>query len=64
MYALAKPADFEFPQEKVLKLAKQQGGVTSLEGQLSNARTSNKFMRVLTSQWHKQLPRAFRAGPP
>ena len=32
-----KPADFEFPQEKVLRSAKQQVGVISLEGQLSSA---------------------------
>ena len=38
MYAFAKPADFKFPREKVLRLAlKTAGGVTSLEGQLVNS---------------------------
>ena len=33
------PADFEFPQEKVLRLTEQHaGGVTLLEGQLVNSR--------------------------
>ena len=33
MYAFAKPADFQFPQQKVLRLVEQQvgGGVISLE---------------------------------
>ena len=61
----AKPVDFEFPREKVrTKVGRTAGGVTSLEGQLSSARTSDLFTRVLSSQWRKQLPRAFRAGPP
>ena len=43
MYALAKPADFEFSRrEKVLRLAEQQG--TTLEGQLSSARTGDLFI--------------------
>ena len=49
MYALAKPADFEFPREEVLKLAEQQvHGVTSLEEQFSSARTSDLFTHVFT----------------
>ena len=36
MYALAKPADIEFPREKVgTKVGRTAGGVTSLEGQLA-----------------------------
>ena len=34
----AKPVDFKFPQEKVLRLAESIGGVTSIEGQLVNSR--------------------------
>ena len=38
MYAFAKPADFELPREKVLRLAEQQvRGVTSLGRQLVNS---------------------------
>ena len=50
-YALAIPADFQFPQEKVLKLTlRTAGGVTSLEGQPLNSREpeigSDIFMRA------------------
>ena len=38
MYAFAKPTDFEFSREKVLRLALETAGeVTSLEGQLVNS---------------------------
>ena len=54
------PANFEFSREKVLSLAEQQvHGVTSLEGQLSSAWSSDLFTHVFThalsSQRHKQL---------
>ena len=66
MYAFTKPADLEFSQEEVLRFAEQQmHGVTSLEGQLSSASTSDLIiMRVLSLQRCKQVTRAFRAGPP
>ena len=38
--------------------------MTSLEGQLSSAWTSDLFMRVLSSQGRKQVTCVFRAGPP
>ena len=31
MYAFAKPADIEFPQEKVLRLTEQQGEIVCRE---------------------------------
>ena len=37
-YTFAIPADFEHPREKVLRLTKIAGGMTSLEGQLVNSR--------------------------
>ena len=56
MYAFAKPADFEFPREK------------ALTGELSRARNSDLFTRVITrvlsSQRREQLKCVFRAGPP
>ena len=62
MYAFTKPADFEFSQEKVLRLAEQQAhGVTSLEGQLSSARTSNLFTHVITRVFHRSGVNRLRA---
>ena len=37
-YAFGMPADFEFPREKVLKVDRTAGGVTSPKGQLVNSR--------------------------
>ena len=70
MYAFAKPADSEFPREKVLRLALETaGGVTSLKGQLHgellNAWNSYLFMhtftRILPSQ--RLRARSTLAGP-
>ena len=61
-----KPVDFEFPREKVLRLTEQQVGLN----ELTSARNSNLFTRVLTrvlsshAHRHKQFMHAFRAGPP
>ena len=68
MYAFTKPADFEFSREKVLRLAEQQvHGVTSLEGQLSSAWTSDLFTHVITrvvsSQRLTEVTRAFALVP-
>ena len=61
MYAFAKPADFEFPRGKVLRLEEQQMAwhhpkdnsrapelviITPLEGQLSGAWTDDLFTHV------------------
>ena len=67
MYAFTKPADFEFSREKVLRLAEQQvRGLTSLEGQLSSAGTSDLFTHVITrvfsSQRRKQVTRGALCG--
>ena len=42
----AKPADFEFPREKVRLALETEGGVTKLDGQL----VTHAFMRILSSQ--------------
>ena len=44
----AKPADFKFPQEKVLRLAEQWGGVTPIEGQLVNSRAPDVAIYLRT----------------
>ena len=38
MYAFAKPADFEFPHEKILLKVGRWDDIGSLEGQLVNSR--------------------------
>ena len=38
MYAFAKPADFEFPHEKILLKVSRWDDIGSLEGQLVNSR--------------------------
>ena len=66
MYAFTKPADFEFSREKVLRLAEQQvHGVTSLEGQLSSAWTSDAryYTRPFIAAAYGSYARV-RAGPP
>ena len=65
-------ADFEFPREKVLRLAEQQvHGVTSLEGELVNSRMPEIaiYLRMyLRASFHRsgvqKLTRAFRVGTP
>ena len=64
MQSLAKPADFDISTREGTKAGRTAGRVTSLDGELSSAITSDLFTRVLSSQWPKQLPGAFRARPP
>ena len=45
-YLLYKPADFEFPREKIRLALETEGGVTKLDGQL----VTHAFMRILSSQ--------------
>ena len=44
----AKPADFKFPQEKVLKVGRTEGGVTSIEGQVVNSRAPDVAIYLRT----------------
>ena len=65
MYGCAKPSDFQFSRDKVLRLAEQQvGGITrNTTGELSSAWNSNVSptyiyaARVLLSQRRKQPTR-------
>ena len=71
MYAFAKPADFEFPHEKMLLKVGRWDDIGSLEGQLVNSRPpevysdlfAHIFTRVFSSRWREQLAHAFHAGP-
>ena len=64
MCAFAKPADFEFPQEKVLWLAEQQVGCDRTNGELSSACNIDLFTyvfsRILSWLRRKQLARVRR----
>ena len=47
MYPFAKPADFEFPREKVRLALETEGGVTKLD-ELLNAWSSDLFTHAFT----------------
>ena len=64
MHALAKPADFDISTREGTKAGRTAGGVTSLDREFLSAITSDFFTRILSSQWPKQLPGTFHAGPP